>query len=188
MTRALLQQALDALENHGGNYKLNFSECKALCVLIEALRAELAKPEQEPRQWVGLTRIEFLDELWAPYSDSLGAVPEHCAESLYEDIEAALREKNAAQPAQEPVAYYIPPQMDGFIPARVLLKRDPDVKWPQLPLYTATAAQPAQEPLFWYRPRSDGFYEGPIHNAQIEQVRKDSGAWVPLYVGIGGKA
>ncbi len=41
-------------------------------------------------------------------------------------------------------------------------------------------AGPAQEPLFWYRPRSDGMYEGPIHNAQIEQVRKQSGAWVPL--------
>lgn len=44
------------------------------------------------------------------------------------------------------------------------------------------ADQPAQqEPLFWYRPRSDGFYEGPIHNAQIEQIRKDSGGWQPLY-------
>ena len=38
-----------------------------------------------------------------------------------------------------------------------------------------------QEPLFWYRPRSDGLYEGPIHNAQIERVRKESGGWVPLY-------
>ncbi len=38
-----------------------------------------------------------------------------------------------------------------------------------------------QEPLFWYRPRSDGFYEGPIHNAQIETVRQESGAWKPLY-------
>lgn len=45
-----------------------------------------------------------------------------------------------------------------------------------------TPPQPAQqEPLFWYRPRSDGFYEGPIHNAQIEQIRKDSGGWQPLY-------
>ena len=42
--------------------------------------------------------------------------------------------------------------------------------------------EPAQqEPLFWYRSRSDGFYEGPIHNAQIEQIRKDSGGWQPLY-------
>ena len=35
--------------------------------------------------------------------------------------------------------------------------------------------------MFWYRPRSDGCYEGPIHNAQIEQVRKESGGWHPLY-------
>lgn len=39
------------------------------------------------------------------------------------------------------------------------------------------------EPLFWYRPRSDSLYEGPIHNASIERVRKESGAWVPLFVG-----
>lgn len=47
--------------------------------------------------------------------------------------------------------------------------------------------QPAaqQEPLFWYRPRSDGLYEGPIHNAQIERVRKESGGWVPLYTQAG---
>lgn len=43
--------------------------------------------------------------------------------------------------------------------------------------------QPAQqqEPLFWYRPCSNGMYEGPIHNAQIERIRKESGAWHPLY-------
>lgn len=41
----------------------------------------------------------------------------------------------------------------------------------------------SQEPLFWYRPRSDGGYEGPLHNGQIEDVRKASGAWVPLFAG-----
>jgi hypothetical protein len=41
-------------------------------------------------------------------------------------------------------------------------------------------AAPVQVPLFWYRPCSNGMYEGPIHNAQIEDVRKQSGAWVPL--------
>jgi len=47
-------------------------------------------------------------------------------------------------------------------------------------LESAKQAEMAQ-PLFWYRPRSDGLYEGPIHNAQIESVRKESGAWVPLH-------
>jgi hypothetical protein len=37
------------------------------------------------------------------------------------------------------------------------------------------------DPLFWYRPRSDGYYEGPIHNARIEKARRESGAWHPLY-------
>ncbi|MFD4120320.1 hypothetical protein ACFWQD_03350 [Alcaligenes faecalis] len=41
----------------------------------------------------------------------------------------------------------------------------------------------SKEPLFWYRPRSDGGYEGPLHSGQIEDVRKASGAWVPLFAG-----
>jgi len=44
----------------------------------------------------------------------------------------------------------------------------------------ALASAPvAGEALFWYRPRSDGWYEGPIHNDRIEEARKLSGAWVP---------
>lgn len=47
------------------------------------------------------------------------------------------------------------------------------------------AAQAAQVPqaLFWYRPFGlDGRrYEGPIHDSHIEQVRKESGSWKPLY-------
>ena len=42
------------------------------------------------------------------------------------------------------------------------------------------AEREKQEPVFWYRPRSDGYYEGPIHDSKIEQVRRESGAWVPL--------
>ena len=38
-----------------------------------------------------------------------------------------------------------------------------------------------QDPVFWYRPRSDGGFEGPIHNSAMEDVRKVSGAWVGLY-------
>lgn len=47
-------------------------------------------------------------------------------------------------------------------------------------LREALEQQAQVEPVFWYRPRSDGVYEGPIHNTQIENVRKESGAWVPL--------
>ena len=45
----------------------------------------------------------------------------------------------------------------------------------------AALAQQAEEPMFWVRFRSDGGYEGPIHNDALERVRKESGAWVPLY-------
>ncbi|PWE13034.1 hypothetical protein [Alcaligenes faecalis] len=41
----------------------------------------------------------------------------------------------------------------------------------------------SKEPLFWYSPRSDGGYAGPLHSGQIEDVRKASGAWVPLFAG-----
>lgn len=37
------------------------------------------------------------------------------------------------------------------------------------------------EPLFWFRPRSDGGYEGPLHDAIIGEVRKQSGAWIPFF-------
>ena len=43
------------------------------------------------------------------------------------------------------------------------------------------AAEPAQEPLFWVRLRSDVGYEGPIAHSAIEEVRRQSGAWTPLY-------
>lgn len=43
-----------------------------------------------------------------------------------------------------------------------------------------------QKPLFWYRPCSDGAYEGPVHDSSIEEVRKKSGAWKPLWDHSGG--
>lgn len=46
----------------------------------------------------------------------------------------------------------------------------------------ATLPQAGAEPSFWVRWRSDGGYEGPIHNDAIERVRKESGGWTPLYV------
>ena len=48
-------------------------------------------------------------------------------------------------------------------------------------------AMEKQEPVFWWRPCSDGAYEGPIHNSSIERVRKQSGAWSPLYLAPGAQ-
>ena len=36
-------------------------------------------------------------------------------------------------------------------------------------------------PVAWIRFCSDGCYEGPIMDARMEEVRKQSGAWTPLY-------
>jgi hypothetical protein len=46
----------------------------------------------------------------------------------------------------------------------------------------ASVAASAGEPMFWVRLCGDGLYEGPIHNARIEEVRKQSGVWSPLYL------
>jgi len=64
--------------------------------------------------------------------------------------------------------------------------------WPEAMLVTheeladivraSLAASAGSEPMFWVRLCSDGLYEGPIHNARIEEVRRQSGAWSPLYL------
>lgn len=47
--------------------------------------------------------------------------------------------------------------------------------------------EPETEPMFWVRICSDGLYEGPIHNARIEKVRKECGGWKPLYLAAGAQ-
>lgn len=39
-------------------------------------------------------------------------------------------------------------------------------------------------PLFWVRVKSDGGYEGPVHDSQLEEVRKKSGEWLPLTLAL----
>lgn len=48
-------------------------------------------------------------------------------------------------------------------------------------LAAVPAAAPVVQPVAWIRFRSDGGYEGPIVDAAMEDVRKKSGAWTPLY-------
>jgi len=43
------------------------------------------------------------------------------------------------------------------------------------------AAIRALEPVAWVRFRSDGGIEGPILDSRMEEVRKRSGVWTPLY-------
>ena len=50
-------------------------------------------------------------------------------------------------------------------------------------LTAALSKAETAEPLFWVRLRSDGGYELPIHDKAIEDVRRTSGAWSPLYLG-----
>lgn len=43
-------------------------------------------------------------------------------------------------------------------------------------------SQVSKKPVAWIRFRSDGGYEGPIMHAAMEEVRKKSGAWTPLFM------
>ena len=39
----------------------------------------------------------------------------------------------------------------------------------------------SDEPVAWIRYCSDGSYEGPIVDSMMEALRKESGAWTPLF-------
>lgn len=51
----------------------------------------------------------------------------------------------------------------------------------QPPQVEPAALQPQAAPVAWIRFCSDGTYEGPIMDRAMEDVRKRSGAWTPLY-------
>ena len=54
--REIMQQALDALNNHNGNYKLTVAECNAINKVCDNLRQALAQPEQK--------RCKCTDQFW----------------------------------------------------------------------------------------------------------------------------
>ena len=54
-------------------------------------------------------------------------------------------------------------------------------QWMPLPKPPKVGAGDTAKPVAWVRFCSDGCYEGPIMDEQIEDVRKNSGAWTPLY-------
>lgn len=55
--KALIDQAIDALQNHQGNYKLSKSECKKQEAVEDALLVALVEPAEVPL----LTEKEMLD-------------------------------------------------------------------------------------------------------------------------------
>ena len=48
MSKEIMQQALDALENHSGNYKLTDYECTLQLAVENALLAAIAQPATPP--------------------------------------------------------------------------------------------------------------------------------------------
>ena len=88
MTKEILKQALEALENHEGNYKLGNAGCDrqeaAITAIKEAL-AQPAQPEQEPTPWrdmivVTLVREGINKHRARELADHFAAKPEQQAE------------------------------------------------------------------------------------------------------------
>ena len=76
-----LKLALEALENHCGNYKLDDAGCERWNKAVAAIKEALAQPEQRP--WVGLTDEQREACTQSPFT-----------EDNYDDIEAKLKELN----------------------------------------------------------------------------------------------
>jgi len=62
MTREVMQQALEALENHEGNYKLGNAGCDRQEAAITAIKEALAQSEQEEQQQENPTLIEWKEK------------------------------------------------------------------------------------------------------------------------------
>ena len=103
MSRGLLQQALEALEMH----VLGFDGVRKMELAIEALEAELAKPEQ------------------SNYSD------------IVSDGGLDPRNKFDAQPEQEPVAWMVRDQVDGCRYPSASKNPAGSINGESQPLYTA---------------------------------------------------
>ena len=64
MTKEVMQQALEALENHEGNYKLGRAGCERQEAVITAIKEALAQPLQqaEPSQWRDMVVVNLVRE------------------------------------------------------------------------------------------------------------------------------
>lgn len=140
-------------------------------------------------------------DLNAKLSDALASAP-HARQHVAEKVAAIKSEAAPSEPvAQEPtslhraaraVVNYRPSMSynESYFgePAGLFksLVADLERALPTRPIYAAapvaTAVQQEEPPMFWVRLRSDGGYEGPIHNDAIEEVRKRSGTWRGLYL------
>lgn len=170
------------------------------------IRKELLEIEKAPTdvtEWVDVILLAF-DGAWR-----CGASPEQIASAIaakqtknecrnwpdwrtadpnkaIEHVKAIPGEQERVETERETVVLGDPPEEDESWPDDDPRRHNCDAigcgRGHVLARIKKAAPSPAvDEPVFWCRPRSDGGYEGPIHNASIEDVRKRSGAWVPLY-------
>jgi len=187
MSIEAMKQALEAFEDIAswydhdrsvGSLASSMYEAKCLAtVQATALRTAIEQarsaPVQEPEYCDPSSTVYKLAEMVMSdcgHSTNNQRLLDRIADRIQRHIDAAEK--------QEPVAWQwkMSNATDHW---QVSDKPHPDALHKR-PLYTTPPAAPVQEPVFWYRPCSNGMYEGPIHNAQIEEVRKQSGAWVPL--------
>lgn len=166
-----MKLALEALEYIEHNYmSLPAPATKAITALREALAEQPAQQEQDRQIDQLIQERDHRDKIIDKLCDAVLGPDryEWSSQYFFEDAVREVEERIAAleKPAQqEPVAGG---WCDGCNPDNCQ--------------GCGPAAKPKHEPIFWYRPvGEDGGYEGPIHNGAIENVRKLSGVWKPLY-------
>ena len=101
MTKEVMQQALEALENHEGNYKLGRAGCERQEAAITAIKEALAQPPlpvQEPTPWRDMVVVSLVRE----------GVNKHKARELADHF------ATQPLPVQEPVGEVVEVNNDGF--------------------------------------------------------------------------
>jgi hypothetical protein len=91
-----------------------------------------------------------------------------------ESLRVAMNVMKAAMPE---------PEVDGDVFVQPVPDHCDRITWRNeyYHLPPKVGADGTAKPVAWIRFCSDGCYEGPIMDEQIEEVRKNSGAWTPLY-------
>ena len=102
MEREALKLALEALENHCGNYKLDDAGCDRHDKAITAIKAALAQPADNPYGYD-----------WSMLEAAQESLREHMAR--IKELEAQL-----AQPAQEPTDNQVEAAIDAWFESSIV--------------------------------------------------------------------
>ena len=105
-----LKMALEALENHSGNYKLSKAECAKHEIIIAAIKEALAQPkEQEPVAWIsqsaGFIAHNKPDQSLNPLPLYLAPPPCPTCEALAQTVMLDQTSHDTTPPQRKPMTY-----------------------------------------------------------------------------------